>query len=135
MVKYLRKGYLLMNIVRKADAPVFHLPGLCVTGLASPSRGAAETCAWHIAIAPGTGGVPHRVTREEIFVALRGTAVARVDQHEQTLRAGDALVVPRDTEFSLANPGGESFEAIVAFPVGGKAITGSDAPFTPPWAE
>jgi quercetin dioxygenase-like cupin family protein len=124
-----------MTIVRKADAPVFRLPGLCVTGLASPSRGAAETCAWHLALEPGTGGVTHRVTREEIFVALRGSAVARVGRNEQTLRAGDALVVPRDTEFSLANPSEESFEAIVALPVGGQAITESNAPFTPPWAE
>jgi mannose-6-phosphate isomerase-like protein (cupin superfamily) len=124
-----------MTIVRKADAPVFRLPGLCVTGLASPSRGAAETCTWHLALEPGTGGVPHRVTREEIFVALRGSAVALVDRKEQTLRAGDALVVPPDTEFSLANPSGEPFEAIVAFPVEGKAVSGSEGPFTPPWAE
>jgi quercetin dioxygenase-like cupin family protein len=124
-----------MNIVRKADAPVFRLPGLCVTGLASPSRGAAETCAWHLTLEPGTGGVAHRVTREEIFVAVRGSAVARVDQNEQIVRAGDALVVPRDTEFSLANPSGESFEAIVALPVGGQAVNGNDAPFTPPWAQ
>src|SRR4051812_11464337 len=119
-----------MTIVRKADAPVFRLPGLCVTGLASPSRGAAETCAWHLALEPGTSGVPHRMTREEIFVAVRGSAIARIGQNEQTLRAGDALVVPRETEFSLANPSGESFEAIVALPVGGQAITESDAPFT-----
>ena len=124
-----------MNIVRKTEAPVFRLPGLCVTGLASPKRGAAETCAWHLALEPGAGGVPHRVTREEIFVAVRGSAVARIGEKEQTLRAGDALVVPRDTDFSLANPSAEAFEAIVAFPVGGQAKCGNDAPFTPPWAE
>ncbi|HMJ51271.1 MAG TPA: cupin domain-containing protein [Polyangiaceae bacterium] len=124
-----------MVIVRKSDAPVFRLPGLEVVGFASPRRGAAETCVWRLELEPGTPGVPHRVTREEIFVALRGSAVAKVDRAEQTLGAGDALVVPADTEFSLANPGSEPFEAVVAFPVGGQAITGDDAPFTPPWAQ
>ncbi|HMI87012.1 MAG TPA: cupin domain-containing protein [Polyangiaceae bacterium] len=124
-----------MPIVRKSDAPVFRLPGLEVVGLASPRRGAAETCVWRLALEPGTPGVPHRVTREEIFVALRGSAVASVGQNEQTIAAGDTLVVPADTEFSLANRGDEPFEAMVAFPVGGKAVTGSDAPFTPPWAQ
>jgi mannose-6-phosphate isomerase-like protein (cupin superfamily) len=124
-----------MPIVRKSDAPVFRLPGLEVTGLASPRRGAAETCVWRLALDPGAPGVPHRVTREEIFVALSGSAVAKMGESEQTLRAGDALVVPPDTEFSLANRGGEPFEAVVAFPVGGEAVTGDDAPFTPPWAQ
>jgi len=124
-----------MPIVRKSDAPVFRLPGLQVVGLASPCRGAAETCMWRLALEPGAPGVPHRVTREEIFVALRGTAVATIDRSEQTLSAGDTLVVPANTEFSLANPGGEPFEAMVALPVGGQAITGQDAPFTPPWAQ
>jgi mannose-6-phosphate isomerase-like protein (cupin superfamily) len=124
-----------MPIVHKSDAPVFRMPGLEVVGLASPRRGAAETCVWRLALEPGTPGVPHRVTREEIFVALRGSAVAKLGQGEQTLLAGDALVVPADTEFSLANPGGETFEAVVAFPVGGQAVTSANAPFTPPWAE
>src|SRR5689334_17164127 len=124
-----------MPIVRKSDAPVFRLPGLSVVGLASPRRGAAETCVWQLALEPGAPGVPHRVTREEIFVAVRGSAVATLNRAEQTLLAGDALVVPANTEFSLANPGGETFEAVVAFPVGGQAVSGEDAPFTPPWAE
>src|SRR6187549_3908723 len=98
-----------MPIVRKSEAPVFRLPGLEVLGLASPRRGAAETCVWRLSLAPGAPGVPHRVTREEIFVALHGSAVATIGPIEQTLSAGDALVVPADTEFSLANPHGETF--------------------------
>jgi hypothetical protein len=61
-----------MPIIRHADAPHFALPGLTVRGLAAPSRGASETCVWRIALAPGTPGFLHTVTREEVFVATAG---------------------------------------------------------------
>jgi mannose-6-phosphate isomerase-like protein (cupin superfamily) len=123
-----------MAIVRKSEAPVFQLPGLTVVGLASPKRGATETCVWQITVAPGTGGLPHRVTREEVFVAVAGTARASLDGQDHDLCAGDALLVPANTQFALSNPSGEPFEAVVSFPVGGQAIT-HDGTFTPPWAE
>lgn len=121
-----------MAIVRKSEAPVFQLPGLTVVGLASPSRGATETCVWQITVAPHTGGLPHRITREEVFVAIAGTARASLDGQDHDLSAGDALLVPADTELALSNPSPEPFQAVVSFPVGGKAIT-RDGVITPPW--
>jgi mannose-6-phosphate isomerase-like protein (cupin superfamily) len=109
------------------------MPGLRVCGLASPARGAQETCVWRISLEPGTPGFPHAVTREEVFVATAGVARVTVDGVASELRAGDALVVPGGVEFALANEGAERFEAVVAFPVGGQAVT-ADGAFTPPWA-
>lgn len=123
-----------MNLIRKAEAPVFTRPGLKVTGLASPKRGATENCVWRISLAPSTAGVPHAVTREEIFVGIGGQAVVTVDGVEQVLGAGDAVIVPPGTLFSLANPHAEPFEAVVTFPVGGQAVMDAKT-FTPPWAE
>jgi quercetin dioxygenase-like cupin family protein len=123
-----------MNLIRKAEAPVFTMAGLTVTGLASPRRGAMETCVWRVRLAPSSPGVPHSVTREEIFVGLQGTALVTIDGAEHVLGPGDAIIVPPNTPFSLANPSSEPFEAVVSFPVGGKAVTTS-SPFTPPWAE
>jgi len=123
-----------MKLIRNAEAPTFSLPGLTVKGLASPRRGAAETCVWRISLAPSSPGVPHRVTREEIFVCTSGEAVATVAGVEHLVGPGDALIVPRDTLFSLANRADAPFEAVVSFPVGGRAIT-DGAPFCPPWAE
>jgi len=123
-----------MPIIRHAEAPVFTLPGLTVTGLASPTRGAVETCVWRIALAPGAPGVPHAVTREEVFVALSGSAQATVAGVLHELRPGDALLVPAGAELALANAAAEPFEAIVSFPVGGQAVT-PEGTFTPPWAE
>ena len=123
-----------MTIIRDADAPCFELPGLTVRGLASPRRGARETSVWRIALAPGTPGTPHAVTREEVFVATAGVALVTLAGGTSELRAGDALVVPAGVSFSLSNPAEEPFEAIVSFPVGGQAVVGGGA-FTPPWAE
>lgn len=124
-----------MTIIRAAAAPVFDLPGVRFFGLASPKRGAHETCAWRVLLAPGTEPTVHRLTREEIFVALSGAATVHLDGVAHELAAGDAAVIPPETDFGLANPGAEPFEAVVVFPVGGQAMLPGKAPFTPPWAE
>jgi mannose-6-phosphate isomerase-like protein (cupin superfamily) len=123
-----------MPIIKSATAPMFDIPGLHVTGLAAPSRGSSETSVWRIAIAPATDGTVHTVDREEIFVALAGRAVAQVAGETFALDAGDALVVPANVPFALANPFGEPFEAIAALPVGGRATLPGGEAFTPPWA-
>src|SRR5262245_21646495 len=123
-----------MPVVRNADAASFSLPGLQVRGLASPKRGAVETCVWHIKLEPGAPGVPHSLTREEVFVATSGHAIATLDGARHELFPGDTLIVPRGAHFALANPSDRPFEAIVSFPVGGQAKT-AEGTFTPPWAE
>ncbi len=124
-----------MTIIRSAEAPVFDIPGVRFHGLASPKRGARETCAWRVRLAAGTPPTVHRLTREEIFVALSGTATVHLDGATHALEAGDAAVIPADTDFALGNPGAEPFEAVVIFPVGGQAMHPGQEPFTPPWAE
>lgn len=123
-----------MPIIKSAAAPTFDVPGLHVTGLASPSRGSRETSIWRIAIAPATSGTQHSCDREEIFVALAGRAVAELAGETIALEAGDALVVPANVPFAIANPYGEPFEAIAALPVGGRAMLPGGEAFTPPWA-
>jgi len=123
-----------MPVIRKAEAPVFELFGVKVVGLASPQRGAQETSVWQLELPPGAPAVPHRVTREEIFVGLSGSADVLLSGVAHELGAGDALLVPAGVEFSLANPRAEPFRAVVALPVGGQAVT-REGTFTPPWAE
>lgn len=124
-----------MPVIPGATAPTFSLPGLVVTGLAAPSRGATETSVWHLVLEPGAPGVEHSMDREEVFVAVAGRALATVGDEETPLAAGDALVVPAGRRFSLANPSAEPFRAVVALPVGGRASMPGQAPFVPPWAE
>jgi quercetin dioxygenase-like cupin family protein len=123
-----------MPFIAASDAPVFNLPGVTFTGLASPSRGSLENAAWRLTMAPHTEPHPHHLTREEIFIAIAGRAEATVGGVHHQLAPGCALVVPANVEFALFNPHAEPFEAVAVFPVGGQAVIGNDAPFVPPWA-
>jgi mannose-6-phosphate isomerase-like protein (cupin superfamily) len=122
-----------LPVIAHTDAPTFEVPGYRFTGLAAPSRGASENRVWTIAVARGAPGLPHSVTREEVFVAIEGRAEMTLDGAVQPLAPGDAAVVPAGTEFALANPYAEPFRAVVVLPVGGQAVT-ADGTFTPPWA-
>src|SRR5262245_10498635 len=123
-----------MACIAPEDAVVFNIPGITFSGLAAPSRGARETAAWRVRLAPGTPATPHRLTREEILVAIAGRARATIAGREHDLVAGGAVIVPAETEFALSNPHDEPFEAVAILPVGGQARIGEEAPFTPPWA-
>jgi quercetin dioxygenase-like cupin family protein len=129
------------SLLPEADMPVIdhtaqrhqQLHGARFQTLASPSLGSRETSVWRLRLDPGTPGVPHRVTREEIFVVVGGSATASLDGSAQPLRAGSTLVLPAGVELSLATDD-ESLEAIVCLPVGGQGVIGDGEPFTPPWA-
>ncbi|MBS2018218.1 MAG: cupin domain-containing protein [Deltaproteobacteria bacterium] len=127
-----------MTVIHREEAPVFelpHAPGVVFTGLASPKRGSKEVSAWRVTLAPHTPGTPHSVTREEIFVVVRGEAAVTIGETTHHVKAGGAVVVPALTTFSLANDGDVELEAVVVFPVGGQAVLPTGATFTPPWAE
>ena len=123
-----------MPFIAHADAPVFEMHNARFLGLASPQRGAQETAAWIVTLAPGSTGVPHQLTREEVFVALAGRAIATVGDATFEVTPESALVVPAHTPFSLSNPDGVPFRAVAILPVGGKASVAGGPAFTPPWA-
>jgi len=122
-----------MPFVASDSTPTFELPGVRFTGLAAPSRGSTETSAWFVELAAGTPAVPHRLTREEIFVCLEGEALARLDSEEFSVTPGSALIVPAGVSLELSNPHANPFRALAVLPVGGQAAMGEKV-FTPPWA-
>lgn len=124
-----------MPHISKDTAPTFTIPGLTVTGLAAPSRGATETSVWTLEIAPDTPGTPHAVDREEVFVALAGRAAVELSGGELELAAGEALIVPAGETFAIGNPHAEPFRAVAAAPVGCHAILPGGERFVPPWAQ
>ncbi|MFI6321679.1 cupin domain-containing protein [Nonomuraea sp. NPDC050556] len=123
-----------MPIVSAADSPVFELDHVTAKGGAAPSRGADETSMWRFALHPGAPATPHQVTREEIFVVVTGRGVAELEGETHELEAGDTLIVPPHTPFSLSNPYDEKLKVVAILPVGAQAIMPGMDPFTPPWA-
>lgn len=123
-----------MALLSRNDAPIFTLPGIRFTTLASPRRGARENAVWEVLVEPGVTGSPHRLTREETFVALEGSARVEVDGEPHELAAGSALVVGAGQTLALSNTASLPFRALAVFPVGGQAVIGDGPAFTPPWA-
>jgi mannose-6-phosphate isomerase-like protein (cupin superfamily) len=124
-----------MPVLTAPAAPTHDLGGARFTSLASPSRGATDTSVWKVEILPGTPATPHSLTREEVFVVLEGAASVRIAGHDSQAGAGDAIVVPADTEFELANAGAGPLRLLCCLPVGGQARLADGSTFTPPWAE
>jgi mannose-6-phosphate isomerase-like protein (cupin superfamily) len=117
-----------------AEAPRFQLPGLELTGLASPSRGSSDVCTWRLTLEPGlTSPDPHTLDRDEIFMVLRGAI--RLSPDGGSVAAGDVAVVPAGTPIRVANVGDGQAEVVVAIAAGftASAADGSEIG-TPPWA-
>jgi quercetin dioxygenase-like cupin family protein len=123
-----------MSVIHAPAAPTHDIGGTRFTSLATPSRGCSETAVWHVEIEPGIPATPHSLTREEVFVVLDGRALVRIGETTAIARAGDAIVVPPDTDFELGNDGDAALRLLCCFPVGGQATLNGES-FTPPWAE
>jgi len=125
-----------MELIKRTDAPMFDADGTTVRGYAAPSRGAAEVSLWQIELAPGSTSPLHHMDREEVFLALEGHAVAAIEDREHALGAGDCLILPAGTDFTLHVPGDRPFRALACVPAGAQATLVPDgATFLPPWAE
>ena len=122
-----------MTVISAADAPTFDVGGTHVVGLASPSRGAAQTSAWRLTLDPGSSSPRHSLSDEEIFVALNGRVRAEFDDGAEEVPAGGALIIPAGVEFTLVNPGDEPFHAVVVLPTGAQATVAGER-VDPPWA-
>jgi quercetin dioxygenase-like cupin family protein len=122
-----------MAVITANEAPVFDAGGAMITGLASPSRGSADTAAWRVRFEPDHPSPPHALSREEIFIVLEGELTARFGDREETATAGGALIVAPGEQFTLVALQAPA-EAVCIMPIGGQAIS-DGVTFTPPWAE
>jgi mannose-6-phosphate isomerase-like protein (cupin superfamily) len=121
-------------IISSHDAPVFRQDGVTAVGYASPSRGASDLSLWRLALAPGEASPPHSLSREEVFLALAGSAVATIAGIAHPFAGGDCLVVPVGEAFVLT-AGDEGLDAVCAMAAGGQATLLPDGPtISPPWA-
>lgn len=123
-----------MPIVLAPKTCTHALPHAQFTSLATPSQGSRETCVWRVEIQPGSAAQAHQLTREEVFVVLSGRARVRIGDAIGEAGAGDAIIVPPDTDFALESASDEPLRALCCLPVGGQARLPGEQPFTPPWA-
>ena len=115
--------------------PMDPFPGTRFVPLAAPSRGSARTSVWRVEVQPGTPAAPHQVTEEEIFIVLDGRASVSIGGEVTPASAGDAIVVPPNTDLALQNVGEEPLRLLCVLPIGGQARMPDGEVFTPPWAQ
>jgi mannose-6-phosphate isomerase-like protein (cupin superfamily) len=123
-----------MPVLPAPPSPTHVLEGAQFTSLATPNRGSTDTSVWRVELAPGHPATPHQLTREEVFVVLAGRARVRLGDDVREANAGDAIVVPRDTNFELSVEGTEPLQALCCMPVSGEARLADGTTFVPPWA-
>jgi quercetin dioxygenase-like cupin family protein len=123
-----------MPILKAPETPTHELPGIRITALASPSRGALDTAIWRLEIAPGTPPAPHQLTAEELFLVLEGRARVRLGGVDLEAAAGDLISVPPHVDFEITAGGAETMVALCCFPTHGRACVAGVGEFTPPWA-
>lgn len=124
-----------MPVIPAPTRASHELPHAHFTSLATPRLGSRETSLWRVQLMPGAEPVLHSVTREEIFVVLRGTARVQIAGALQEVGEGASIIVPADVSFGLSSADDQPAELLCCLPVGGQARLGDGQLFTPPWAE
>jgi mannose-6-phosphate isomerase-like protein (cupin superfamily) len=136
VVDHISSEELAMAVVTAPTDATHDIGTARFTSLATPSRGSSrETAVWRVEFAPRTPATPHSLTREEVFVVLDGEAAVDIGGTRACAHAGDAIVVPADVEFALANEGETPLRLLCCLPVGGQGRLPGGEPFTPPWAQ
>jgi quercetin dioxygenase-like cupin family protein len=123
----------VMPVIRSVDAVVHEMHGTRFTSYAAPARGSQELCAWRIDVPPGSTGVAHTITREEIVFVLSGAMEVTLDEAASTVPAGDVAVLPAGATVRVDNTSDEPVTAWVTTSIGLEAQLADGSRIVPPW--
>lgn len=125
-----------MPLLSSTTAREFNVHGVVFESFACTASGAAQLGAWCAAFAPRTFGRPHRMSAEEVLLVLDGRLSIDIDGDRFDAAAGDAVLVPAGSVFTVDNETGRPARAWVTTSLGMTATMESDGTrFTPPWAQ
>lgn len=121
-----------MPLVTSRDAEVFEAHGVRFSSYVRPSRGSGQLCAWRVDVPAGQTGTPHSPSREEVICCVDGELTITLDGTAHSLRPGDAVYVPADSEIRLDGgpDGGAAWTTTLA---GLQAKMSDGSQFRPPW--
>lgn len=122
-----------MTLINAKESPVWDHDGWRMTGLAAPSRGSRELCTWHVVMQPGADGPLHRCDRELVVNVLEGTVRVTVDGIDTDIPAGDAFIIPANSDRKVGNPFEIVAVSLNAVAAGVKTIRLDDIPSNTPW--
>jgi quercetin dioxygenase-like cupin family protein len=122
-----------MPIYSPTDADPLEVHGSRFESFVSTARGGDSLWAWRLVVAPGSEGVAHHPSREEVILLLSGQATVVIDGATATVEAGDVIHVPVESELTV-NGGPHGATAWVTTTAGLTARVG-ETMMAPPWAQ
>lgn len=103
-----------MNIVRATDVNMISSPNGNESGaIATASKGATEVNVIRQHEEAGGKNPPHKHSKEEVMVLLKGSISVTVNEESATLTAGDTLIVPANTVHYIENQGDITAEWLI----------------------
>ena len=124
-----------MTVVRGSELRDIETPGGNFgSGLATPSRGAAEVSVIRQRQKPGGASPAHTHDREEVMVVLSGELTIDMGGEHHPLAPGDAVIVPSGTPHRVENAGAEPAEWLLVAPAGVRFFHMTGEEGTPPWS-
>lgn len=124
-----------MTVIRFETLDLADSPnGNASAAVATASRGATEVSVIRQRQQPGGFNPSHTHNREEVLVLLDGTLDVTWNGETQTLRAGDAIVIPANTAHQLRNAGSGVAEWLLVAPAGYRFYRESGEDATPAWS-
>jgi mannose-6-phosphate isomerase-like protein (cupin superfamily) len=124
----------VMPVIRSNEAVVYELQGVRFASYASSAAGSKELCVWRTEVSDVGTGVPHRVSREEVFVIIEGRVHLMLDDEMHTLGVGDVALVRAGTLLRLDNLGPGPAAMWVSTSCGLEAELADGTRMSPPWA-
>lgn len=101
------------HVIDHATLKSFMNQGNTLTGIATPSLGAADCEVWHSSIAPHSCTPLHVHDTQEIFIFLKGEGKAKVGDEEVFFKAPCTLLLPANIPHQIFNIGDEPSEQII----------------------
>jgi quercetin dioxygenase-like cupin family protein len=124
-----------MPVFETTDCRSHAMHGAEFHSYVAPSRGSAQLCAWRVDVEPGTAGVEHEVSDEEVFLVLAGSPVLTLDGTSRRMSSGSVALAKAGSTVKLDNLSNEPAELWVTTVAGLTATTADGSVIAPPWAE
>jgi quercetin dioxygenase-like cupin family protein len=109
----------------------YELNGNHMSGVATPSRGAASVEVWRGTMDAGAATPPHQHEHEEVVLVLAGHGRAVVDGREVRYQAGDTVILPPGKVHQIFAD--SATELVAAMPLASPICTPDGAPLDLPW--
>jgi len=124
-----------MPVIRSAEGTAHDVEGTTFTAYANSQTGTAELCAWSTTVPAGQPGLPHHVSKEEIFLITSGTPRYTIDEETVDAQPGDVVVVPAGSLLTIEARGDQDSTIWVTTSLGMTVKLPDGTEFPPPWAQ